>query len=206
MERLKQAGITLIELIVVLGISGFVVTAAAAVINQTLLVGARNDARLLALRQVQTAGAWVSRDVSCAHSIIFDDPDTSSITELITLEWQDWPVKLNPEQPDSDYQTTAHRVAYYLNEDDELVRHHTIETTITDAYGEEQSTSSTTQEMPIAYYIDPDEEATYCAWDDDTLPIEERVIIFQVTSEVHNQTESRTYRIKPRPLPSGDNP
>jgi len=206
MERLKQAGITLVELIIVLGISGFVVTAAAAVINQTLLVGARNDARLLALRQVQTAGAWVSHDIACAHSIIFDDPDTPSISELVTLSWQDWPVKLNPEQSDSDYQTTTHRVAYYLNEEDELVRHHTMETTITNAYGEEQSNSTTTQETIIAYYIDPDEEATYCTWDDDTIPIEERVIIFQVTSEVHNQIESRTYRIKPRPLLSGENP
>jgi len=199
MSRQGSSGLTLVEVLVVLSISGLLVTAATAVINRTFSLSPKTDARLLALRQVQNAGNSISRDLAMAQNVIFDDPGTGE-EELITLSWTGWPVKVDPEQASSDSRTLQHRVAYYLTDDNELRRTHTITTTIADAYGIEQSASESTTETMIAQHIissdDPNEPGTKftdCYRDES-----EEIIVFKVKAEVRGESASRVYRARPR--------
>lgn len=200
----SQQGVTLVEMLVVLAISGVLVTAATAVINQTFTLAPKNDARLLALRQVQNLGYSMSRDAAQAKEVAFpDDP-----AKLIVLSWQTWPEKVDPDEDDSDYRTVQHEVVYYLNDDNEAIRRHTTVTIITTAYGIEKDNEMVIQETTVAQFIDPDAAKTYCRWDDDELPLIERVIELKVTAKVKVReelyvVESRTYSLKPRPVPGG---
>ncbi len=66
--RPNQKGFTFIEVVITLAISGLVVTAVSGTITQLIQSSSTTD-HMNALRQVQTAGYWVSKDGIQAESL-----------------------------------------------------------------------------------------------------------------------------------------
>jgi len=81
----NQKGFTLVELLVVLPIMAMIVGAASAVIIQLVTAGS-TSAHMIALRQVQQAGYWVSTDALQAQNITGNLTTSSSLN----LTWTDW--------------------------------------------------------------------------------------------------------------------
>ena len=81
-----QKGFTLIELLVAIPIAALVMLAASGAIVQ-LIHSSRASAQMNAIRQVQMAGTWISRDGLQAQTVIIDpDPATDN---LCTFVWHD---------------------------------------------------------------------------------------------------------------------
>lgn len=81
----KEKGFTLIELVVALLIAALVVAGATAAIVQ-VLNATHNSSHMVAVRQVQTAGGWVSRDGLQAQNVTFG----ASNGFPLNLTWTDW--------------------------------------------------------------------------------------------------------------------
>ncbi|HEX7363602.1 MAG TPA: type II secretion system protein [Dehalococcoidia bacterium] len=61
--RTRERGFTLIELVVVIGIAAFVVSAASMAVITMMRLSPQSSNWAIALRQVQDTGYWISRDV-----------------------------------------------------------------------------------------------------------------------------------------------
>ena len=94
-----QRGFTLIELIVAIAITGLITGGITTAIFQVFSVNALSNNHMLALRQVQNAGYWISHDAQMAQNITLgDNPDTPPPadppnppeTEILTLVWVGW--------------------------------------------------------------------------------------------------------------------
>lgn len=107
----KQKGFILIEMIAVIAIAGLILSAAASTIAQMFIINAQNTARMTAVKQVERAIHWVSRDIQAAQTVKTDDTDPATV---LTLTWVEWD---NPED--------IVRVTYTLN-DGELWRNHSV--------------------------------------------------------------------------------
>ena len=82
----NQRGFTLVEMIIVLAIIGIVIGAATMTIIQVINGSSSTSNHMTAVRQVQNAGYWVSRDVQMAQSVAPAlDPDGFPLT----LTWTD---------------------------------------------------------------------------------------------------------------------
>ena len=170
----NEEGFTLIEIMIALGIFGLVAAAASGTIVQ-VIQGNRSADHMTALRQVQSAGYWVSHDGVQAQQV------TTSATPGLpfTLTWTDW--------DDND----AHEIEYSLQDMsfgdlDYLQRKEVVN-------GEVANPIITM----VGQYIDP--ANTSCEPVDQELSAGE-TFIFTVTATMNQQTETRTYEIKPRAL------
>jgi len=161
----NQRGFTLVEVMVGVVIMALVGLAAATAIIQVVNAG-RNSSHMSALRQVQTAGYWVSRDGLQAQGV--------SIAEgtgfPLELTWQDW----------DDYE--VHQVVYSLQD--------MPSGSLKKLWRQESINDVQVATTMVAQYIDG--SATSCQWDGSQ-------ITFEVSATLEQQTESRTYEIKPRP-------
>lgn len=148
----------MVELLVAIPIAALVVTAATGAIFQ-VLNSTRANNYMVAYRQVQTAGYWVSHDAIQAQNVTVP----ASPGFPFTLAWSDW-------------EGLEHEIDYSLVAAD-LQRQETI--------GYDVTTTT------VAQYVDSSQ--TRCEWDGS-------VVSFQVAATVGDQTATRTYEIKPRPL------
>jgi prepilin-type N-terminal cleavage/methylation domain-containing protein len=64
-----QRGLTFVELLIVIAITGFIAAAITGVLFQVLTINTRTSNRMTAVRQVQQAGFWVSPDVQMAQNV-----------------------------------------------------------------------------------------------------------------------------------------
>ena len=166
----EQRGFTLVEILVALAITGLIVGGIAVAIIQVFSVNASASNRMTAVRQVQSAGYYISRDAEMAQDVNTDDnPGTIDVIELVSLRWTDW----NGVQYQSDYT---------INVDDrELKRSYTA--------------GGQTTENIIARYIDPDTGNTNCQMDEDRL-----VLTITASIEGFKPaSETRVYEVIPRP-------
>ncbi len=164
-----QRGITMIELTMALLITVIITAGITMTIFQVISGNARSNNHMIAVRQVQNAGYWVSHDVQMAQSVdTTDDPETTEL-ELVTLTWTDW------ETGD------VHQVVYTLA-DNKL-----------------QRSSSVNDESPTvtfaAEFVDPDN--TSCAFDGDVLTL--TITVTVGSGEPQEASETRIYEIMPRP-------
>jgi prepilin-type N-terminal cleavage/methylation domain-containing protein len=182
----SERGFTLVEVMVGVLIMGLVGLAAAAAIIQVVNAG-RNSTHMSALRQVQTAGYWVSRDGLQAQVVVDNDPATLPIevddpatpdTEILILQWTAW----------RDGAFYEHECVYSLQPmpSGSLKKLQRQETS------NDPEWPNPTRTAIVAQSIDG--SATSCYWTG-----EQESFIFEVTATVEQQTESRTYEIKPRP-------
>jgi len=91
-----QRGYTMIELLVAVAIFGLISSGVAYTVMQMLKVNASSNNSVTAIRQVQNVGYWVSRDAHQAQIISDeDDPTTTEVVELLTVEWIEWDGTVN---------------------------------------------------------------------------------------------------------------
>lgn len=86
----NQLGFTLLEVLAALAISGMVSTGITMTLYQVVTGSTRTSNHMNAIRQVQNAGYWVSRDAQLIQGepdIVKDGDDQ---LESITLTWTDW--------------------------------------------------------------------------------------------------------------------
>jgi prepilin-type N-terminal cleavage/methylation domain-containing protein len=174
MKRLKkgQRGFTLIEVLIVIGLTGLISVGLTATIMQVLTMSHHTANRMTAVRQVQQTGFWVSPDVQMAQDIDTEDDSGTPEFELLTLNWTEFGASSN-------YTNT---VIYTLEampsgEYDILWREHYIG-------------SSLDSKIKVAEYINPAQTRFYEV---------AGVYKFQVTATVGDQSETKTYEVKPRP-------
>jgi prepilin-type N-terminal cleavage/methylation domain-containing protein len=79
-----QRGLTLLELLIALPIAALILAAATGAIIQ-LINSSQASSRMVACRQVQTAGYWVSKDGLQAQRVNITAP-----TAILILEWTEW--------------------------------------------------------------------------------------------------------------------
>ena len=173
----NQMGFTLIELVVAIAISGVITGAITTTIFQVIEGSARTNNHMTAVRQVQSAGYWVSHDVLMAQEVeladeAVDDPDGTRFP--FTLTWTEWDTN------------KVIQVVYSLDGNN-------FHRTRTANPGEP---SETTSEAIIAEFIDPAPANTKCEFTDGKLT-------FTVTATMgagsQEESETRTYEVVPRP-------
>jgi prepilin-type N-terminal cleavage/methylation domain-containing protein len=80
-----QSGMTMIELVMALAVTAIIGTAVTAAVAQVFDTNVRSSNHMVAVRQVQNAGYWFSRDAQMAQSV-----DTSVSGKLVRLQWTDF--------------------------------------------------------------------------------------------------------------------
>jgi len=87
--KTTEKGFTLIELLVALSIAAFVTAAASMTIITMMRLTPMTNNWAIALRQVQNAGYWISRDVQMSQGNIdiYPDADTFLTLTLTVPEW-----------------------------------------------------------------------------------------------------------------------
>lgn len=90
-KSVNQGGFTLIELLVVCAIAGIIASAVTTAICQTFSGSARNTSHMTAVKQVENAIHWLSRDVQMSQTV---QPSGGSGFPL-SLTWTEWDNKVN---------------------------------------------------------------------------------------------------------------
>ena len=177
----NQMGFTLIEMIIVLAIAGVVTGGTTMTIFQVLDGSSRTSNHMTAVRQVQNAGYWVSRDAQMAQ-IVTTDPGASGFP--LTLAWTGWEYVCG-----SDTCISSHEVRYTYDSD-KLWRYEKITTNKYDSDGRliEGPIESESSAL-IAEYITPIPTAT----------MDGNKLMVTITASVVDAEEERTYEITPRP-------
>lgn len=103
----NEKGITLVELLVAMLVTGIITASITATVWQVFTINSRSLNHMTAVRQVQSAGYWVSQDALMAQSITTDNSTTSHLP--MTLSWTDW-------------DGTVHNVTYSIDGNSRLER------------------------------------------------------------------------------------
>jgi prepilin-type N-terminal cleavage/methylation domain-containing protein len=88
--RPRQRGFTLIEMVVAMAVAGIILAAVGYSILQVFNLNTRNTNYMTAVREVQSAGYWVTRDAAMAPYDLNRTPPwiTANVTSL-SLRWRD---------------------------------------------------------------------------------------------------------------------
>jgi prepilin-type N-terminal cleavage/methylation domain-containing protein len=121
----NQGGFTLLELALAMAIGGIIASAITMTMFQIFDSSSRTSNHMTVVRQVQSAGYWVSNDVQMAQGIAPEPlPDTDGLP--LVLNWTKW-------------DGTAHKVTYELQGTDFVRRYH--------------STGHPDEDMTIAQFV-----------------------------------------------------
>ncbi|MCL0084399.1 prepilin-type N-terminal cleavage/methylation domain-containing protein [Dehalococcoidia bacterium] len=170
-----QRGFTLMELLIAIAITGLITGGITMTIFQVFDMNTRASNHMIAVRQVQNAGYWVSRDVQMVESDdikIGDDPDTTDYYELLRLSWKDWET--------GGLIGALHNITYYFEESggiQELHRRHTCDAPLIDEH------------TIVARHIDSNNTFTV---------IDYGVVTITITAAYGDVIETRTYKVTPR--------
>ncbi len=86
-----EKGFTLVELLLVVAITAITSVAAGAAIFQVFKGTEHNNDRITAVRQVQNAGYWISRDAQMAQSVTTSNlTDNLTPLDFLTLNWTEY--------------------------------------------------------------------------------------------------------------------
>jgi prepilin-type N-terminal cleavage/methylation domain-containing protein len=167
-----ESGLTLVELLIVIAITGMIAAAIIGVLFQVLIMNTRTSNRMTAVRQVQNAGFWVSPDVQMANTV--NATGTSGFPLILT--WTEF-------TPSANYTHTVTYTLVNIGGPIKLQRTHVNpglnSTTVTIVAEYISSASFVKVELPSGVAYD-----------------------FTVTATVPaagGQSETRLYEIKPRP-------
>ena len=178
MLRRHQGGLTLVELMIAIVLVGIVTGAITMVISDVFSASARTSNHMTAVRQVQSAEYWLSRDIRQALAEKVDLSPTDG--QLVVVEWPKF------DEATKGWHTII--VEYILSDDGNLRR---LEYTRLDSNSDPDLVADTI----VAQHIDDDQ--TILRWNDSETLLVLRV---KATVGVHSETQSETreYEIKPR--------
>ncbi len=173
--KLKEKGFSYIELVISITIMVLVASTATAATFQVFRGMGRDNDHMAALRQVQNAGHWISRDAQMAQSIITDN---LTLPDFLVLNWV---------ERDFDNEPTYHSATYFFEN-------------LTDGTGtlkrNHWSSAGANEQVLVAQYIyynpdDPDDtsQASY----------QNPVLTVRLAALLEETGEIREYRIKHRP-------
>jgi len=166
-----QKGFTLLELLLALLIGALIASGITAAIFQVVVGSARTNNHMIAVRQVQSAGYWVSRDAQMAQPQYVTVGAASGFP--LTLSWIDSDSKTNQ--------------AIYSLENMSKGTLKQLQRTFS-------KTGETTKTGIMAQFIDP--ASTSCAWSNGVLTLN---VTATVGPSSQRQSETRVYEIVPRP-------
>ncbi len=177
----SEKGFTLLELIVGVGIMALVAVAASAAIFQVLRSNDRNNDYLTAVRQVENAGFWISRDAEMAQIVYTDNQPP----DFLVLKWAEWvPPTDQKETAEGTYYSVTYSFTRLTNGIGSLMRSHIS-----------SASAGVSDNIVVASYIyydlgdaDNTSKASY----------ESPVLTVQLTALVGQTRETREYRIKRR--------
>jgi Tfp pilus assembly protein PilE len=81
-HRAGQRGVTLVDLAMAMAVTAIISTAIVSSIAQVFDSNARNSNHMIAVRQVQNAGYWISHDSQMAQNV--------SAAGNLVFSWKDW--------------------------------------------------------------------------------------------------------------------
>jgi len=170
-----EKGFTLVELLVATTIIVLATGAAGAATFQVFKGTERNNNYMTAVRQVQNAGYWISRDTQMAQSVTTDN---LTVPDFLVFSWTEWDYADEP---------TYHTATYFFQD-------------VTDGIGKLKrnhwSSAGVNEETLVAEYIyyDPDDL-------DDTSKADYQApaLTVQLTAVYDEAMETREYRISHRP-------
>jgi len=171
----NQGGFSLIELLVVLAITGLIGTGITMSISQVVNANRQVSSHMIAITQVENAGYWITHDAEMAQSIIAD-------TEALTLAWVGWEYESAGNTCIDTYEVC------YTHTDSELWRHQTITTDKYDSSGHLVETGLSQNSMLVAEHITAI-----------TPSMVVNKLTVPITASVGEIEEERTYEITPRP-------
>jgi type II secretory pathway pseudopilin PulG len=166
----SQKGITMLELLMAFAVTAIITGGISATLYQMVIGSARASNHMTVVKQVQNAGYWVSRDAQAAQSVAVDEGEATGFPLILT--WTDWNDTLNT-------------VTYTLD-------------------GTELRRDDGVEQRAVAQFVDVDPAKTSCVFADTNGDTLKDTVIFRVTvaigSGLQQETETREYRIVPRPL------
>ncbi|MFC1991404.1 type II secretion system protein J [Chloroflexota bacterium] len=169
----REKGFTIIELIIAVSIMILVAGAAGPAIFQIFRNTERNSNYMTAVRQVQNAGHWISRDAQMALVVTTDN---LTLPDLLTLTWTEW------DEEDPIYHTANYYFDNLNGNIGQLKRHY-------------WSTEGADEQTLIAQYI-------YCNPADSAnttqVSFQDELLTVQLTALFRESQETREYRITHR--------
>ncbi len=182
----NQKGFTLIELLVVIAITALITGGIVLTIFQVFNVNTLSSNHMIAAKQVENAGHWISRDTLMAPTPDTDDDTETAETEVLTLAWVGW------ERVDhwGNQYIDSYEVRYTYDSD-ELWRHQRITTEERDKNGQLADPQPDPQNS-TTFIADHITSISIPAMADNKLNV-------TITASVGDAVEERTYEIMPRP-------
>jgi len=174
--RRSEKGFTVIELIIVCAIAAVLGSVGTMSVFQTMRSIGASESHLVAVRQLQSTGDWIGRDVQTAENVVIDN-----------LEYPNFLVLTWTEQDFEGGDPVYHAVTYFFEGLTEgigvLKRNHS-------------SSAGTDDDLLVArsLYYDPGDpgSTSSASYQDSVLTVMLRAIF-------DNVTETRTYSYVPRP-------
>ena len=173
----SERGFTLIEFLVVLAIVALIAGAAGAATIQLFASTKRSNDHMTAVRQVQNAGFWVSRDAMMADNATFNNETPEN---FLVLTWTEWRY---------DEDSTYHSVTYSIEDLSDGIRK--LVRTHWSRKGENEVTFVTLVAKYI-YYDSEDPNSTKATYENSLLTV-------QITASIGEANEIKEYRIWHRP-------
>ncbi len=125
----NRMGFTLIEVILAIALTSIITGGITSAIFQVFSQNTRSTAHMTAVKQVENAVHWISRDAQMAQSVVTgDDPET----DFLILTWTEW-------------NNTVNQVTYTIVDSELKRNHHSVN----------PEEPSTTVETVVAQCIDP---------------------------------------------------
>jgi len=173
--RQGERGFTTIELAVAIAIIALIGSAATSTMFQVINGTERDHNHMTAIRQVQNAGYWISRDAQMSENVTTDN---LSDTDFLVLAWTEW---------DASDNMTAHSVTYYFEG-------------LSDGIGKLKrshwSSAGANNETLVAKYVSYDPGDPVNTSNTSYL---NPVLTVKLTARFGDATETREYKISCRP-------
>jgi len=171
MKKLKkgQWGFSLIELVIVIGLTGLIAGGLTLIIMRVFNMDASTRNDMTAVYQVRQAGKLVSEDILEAQIV----NATGSSSFPLTLNWTGGATNY------------THGVIYTLED---------MAGGLKILWRKQYINSVLNSSTKVAEYINSDPAKTSCAWNTTN-----KVLTFTVTATVGGRSETRVYEVKPRP-------